>query len=206
MMKIVLASKNAGKLCELMKLAGDVPWLELTLAPQEFSPKETGTTFFENAAIKAREAATLTGLPALADDSGLIVEALNGQPGIHSARYCHGNDQQRCLKLLKEMAHIPNGRRDAAFLCSMVLVNQQGEILHSVTRAWPGRIGFEAKGENGFGYDPIFYLMDKEITAAQLSPEEKNKLSHRGQAWRAMLSYLLSSTSANIVLGKPQSN
>lgn len=189
-MKLVLATRNLGKLRELEELAGGATWLELVLAPETFAPKETGRTFYENAAIKAKTAAQLSGLTALADDSGLIVEALNGKPGIHSARYCAGTDADRRAKLLAEMQAVPEERRLAAFLCAMVLCDRHGAILHSVVRAWPGRIGVVERGENGFGYDPIFYLQDRDITAAELRPEEKNMLSHRGQAFRAMLSYL----------------
>ena len=189
-MKLVLATKNEGKLSELLELAKEVPWLQLSLAPDEFEPKETGKTFFENAQIKARLAASLTGLPALGDDSGLVVEALDGRPGIHSARYSDGNDGDRRRKLLHEMKAVPEGKRDAAFMCSMVLCNPDGLLLHSVIRAWTGHIGFEEIGENGFGFDPIFKVANSNLTAAQLSSVEKNRLSHRGQAFREMLSYL----------------
>lgn len=191
-MKIVLATKNPGKLRELNELASAAPWLELVLAPEEFNANETGSTFFENAKIKAQCAAKLTGMPSLADDSGLIVEALNGRPGIHSARYVDGSDADRRAKLLSEMSNVAEGKRDAAFMCAMVLVNSLGEVLHSVVRYWPGRIGREERGSNGFGYDPIFYLNDRDLTAAELESQEKNRISHRGQAWQQMLKYLSS--------------
>src|SRR5438045_1562339 len=114
-MRVVLATKNPGKLKELQELALDAPGLELILAPADVNPAETGTTVVENATIKAQAASKLTGLPAIADDSGLIVEALNGRPGIHSARYCEGTDADRRAKLLKEMADIPLDKREAAF-------------------------------------------------------------------------------------------
>jgi XTP/dITP diphosphohydrolase len=189
-MKIVLATTNQGKLKELKEMAAHAPWLELVLAPEGFNPEETGSTFTENATIKARAAALATGLPALADDSGIVVEALNGRPGIHSARYCEGSDADRRVKLLAEMTGIPEEKRDAAFMCAMVLCNQQGVVLNSVIRAWCGRIGLAEKGQNGFGFDPIFHLPNRNLTAAELQPAEKNKLSHRGQAWSQMLNYL----------------
>ncbi|HEY9870622.1 MAG TPA: RdgB/HAM1 family non-canonical purine NTP pyrophosphatase [Candidatus Obscuribacterales bacterium] len=189
-MRIVLATRNPGKLAELTEMGGQVPWLELVLAPEGFAPDETGKTFFENASIKARAAAKLTGLPALADDSGLVVEALDGKPGIQSARWCEGSDADRRAKLLSALEGVAEERRLAAFMCVMVLCDRSGNVLHSVIRAWPGRIGLTERGANGFGYDPIFYLLDRDITAAELSRQEKNRLSHRGQAWRAMLSFL----------------
>ncbi len=189
-MRIILATKNSGKLKELQELGGNASWLELLLAPDGFNPKETGKTFYENAVIKAKAAVQLAGLPALADDSGLIVEALNGEPGIHSARYCEGSDADRRAKLLDALKAIPNDRRVAAFMCVMVLCDKGGQVLHSAIRAWPGRIGTVERGNNGFGYDPIFYLLDRDMTAAELTSDEKNRLSHRGQAWRAMLTFL----------------
>lgn len=189
-MRIVLATTNAGKLRELSEMAGGRDWLALELAPPGFDPAETGKTFFENAAIKARAAAQATGLLALADDSGLVVEALNGRPGIHSARYCPGSDADRRARLLEEMKDVPEGKRDAAFMCSMVLADPQGQILHSVVRAWTGRIALKERGENGFGFDPVFYLPDRKMTAAELEPAEKNRLSHRGQALAVMLDFL----------------
>src|SRR5579885_3612268 len=189
-MKIVLATRNPGKLRELKELATAAPWLDLQLAPDSFNPAETGGTFFENAKIKAQAAARLSGLPALGDDSGLIVEALNGRPGIHSARYAGGSDADRRAKLLSEMNDVLDGKRDAAFICSMVLVNSRAEVLHSVVRYWPGLIGRQERGQNGFGYDPIFYLAQRNLTAAELTAEEKNRISHRGQAWQQMLKYL----------------
>lgn len=191
-MKLVIASKNPGKLKELLEMASNEPWLEFSLAPEDFNPKETGKTFYENAAIKAQVAAAMTGLPALGDDSGLVVEALNGRPGIFSSRYVEGCDQKRCAKLLEEMKTVPEGRRDAAFICTLVLCAAEGKVIHSVIRAWTGYIGFCERGENGFGFDPVFYLKDRNCTAAELSKTEKNKLSHRGQAFREMLSFLSS--------------
>ncbi len=189
-MKIVLATKNPGKLKELRQLAGDAPWLQLVLAPDEFHPEETGTSFQENAIIKARAAAALTGAVCVADDSGLVVEALAGRPGIHSARYCAGDDAARRGKLLAELAGVPEGKRAAAFVCNMAVSAPDGTILHTAEGRWPGRIGFQERGENGFGYDPVFCLPDRDLTAAELPAPEKNRLSHRGQAWRKVLEFL----------------
>lgn len=189
-MKVVLATTNPGKLKELTELASEEAWLELTMAPDGFQPKETGNTFVENAKIKAREAARATGLPAVADDSGLVVEALNGRPGIHSARYCEGTDEDRRKKLLEELSKIPDEKRQAAFVCAMVVCDPDGTVAFSSIRYWEGRISQVEKGANGFGYDPIFCPVNRSGTAAELSPEEKNKLSHRGQAWKQVLAYL----------------
>jgi len=189
-MRIVLATKNPGKLRELRELADGHLTVEFDLAPDNFDPEETGSTFMENALIKAREAARMCNQPALADDSGIVVDALNGEPGIRSARYCDGDDRDRRLKLLQEMEAVPEGKRQAAFVCAMALVDKSGRILHTSEGRWPGRIGFKERGENGFGYDPIFLMPTEDTTSAELSRDEKNKLSHRGQAFRAMLDYL----------------
>lgn len=189
-MKVVLATTNTGKLKELEELAADQPWLEFSLAPEGFAPKETGNTFVENAKIKAREAARATGLPAIADDSGLVVEALNGRPGVHSARYCEGTDADRCRKLLDEMSAIGDDKRQAAFVCAMVICEPDGTVAFSSIRYWEGRIGRQEKGSNGFGYDSIFHPVSKSCTAAELPADEKNKISHRGQAWRQVLNFL----------------
>lgn len=189
-MKVVLATANAGKLSELNAMASDEPWLELTLAPAGFSPQETGNTFVENAKIKAREAAKLTGLPAVADDSGLVVEALNGKPGIHSARYCEGTDADRREKLLAELAGVADDRRQAAFVCAMVVCDPDGSVAFSSIRYWEGKIGRQEKGSNGFGYDAIFYPNNCKGSAAELDSNDKNRLSHRGQAWKQVLGFL----------------
>lgn len=189
-MKVVLATNNPAKLQELSQLASAEPWLELVMAPSGFCPAETGATFVENAKIKARAAAQATGLMAVADDSGIIVEALNGKPGIHSSRYCEGSDADRRAKLLGEMKDVPDDRRQASFVCAMVVCDPDGGMAFSAIRYWEGRIARAEKGSGGFGYDSIFCLANKDITAAELSPEEKNRLSHRGQAWRQVLTFL----------------
>ncbi|HEY9776023.1 MAG TPA: RdgB/HAM1 family non-canonical purine NTP pyrophosphatase [Planktothrix sp.] len=190
-MKIVLATKNPGKLKELNELAGEAPFVELVLAPENFDPEETGSTFVENAIIKAKEAAKATGLPALADDSGLEVSALGGRPGIRSARYFPGSDADRRRKLLEEVkASGGNTDRSAAFVCAMAFCDADGTVLHTAEARWAGEICDEERGSNGFGYDPIFYLPAKKRTAAELPAHEKNKLSHRAQAWQKMLEHI----------------
>ncbi len=189
-MKVVLATNNRAKLEELARLAASEPWLDLILAPEGFNPSETGDTFVENAKIKAREAARATGLMAVADDSGIVVEALNGKPGIHSSRYCPGTDADRRAKLLLDLSAVPDDRRQAAFVCAMVVCDPDGSMAFNAIRYWEGRIARQEKGSNGFGYDPIFFPTNKDMTAAEMSAEEKNRLSHRGQAWRQVLKFL----------------
>jgi XTP/dITP diphosphohydrolase len=189
-MKVILATTNPGKLRELSEMANGEPWLELSLAPSDFHAAETGQTFVENAKIKARAAARATGIISVADDSGLIVEALNGQPGINSARYCQGTDADRRLKLLEAMKAVPEDRRQAAFMCAMVVCDPDGGVAFSTIRYWEGLIVREPRGENGFGYDPVFCPINKSMTAAELPAAEKNQISHRGQAWRQVLAFL----------------
>jgi XTP/dITP diphosphohydrolase len=189
-MRVVIATNNRNKLRELSELAADEPWLELDLAPQGFNPKETGTTFVDNAKIKAKAAALATGLTAVADDSGLIVEAINGRPGIKSARYCEGTDADRAAKVLSELEAVPESKRQAAFMCAMVVCTPDGNVAYTSIRAWEGTIAMEARGANGFGYDPIFVPNRSQVTAAELSAEEKNKVSHRALAWRQVVQYL----------------
>jgi len=193
-MKLCLATKNPGKLKELVKIAqefDETKDLELVLAPPEFDPEETGSTFIENAIIKAREAARLSGLTAVADDSGLCVDALGGRPGVLSARYSEGDEAKGREKLLAELKDVPLGKRTAAFVCAMALSNPDGSIKLQVQKDWQGSICTTEKGNNGFGYDPIFLPNGLNITSAEMSPEDKNRLSHRGQAWRAVLANLI---------------
>jgi XTP/dITP diphosphohydrolase len=189
-MKIVLATNNPNKLKEFSSLAESENWLSLELAPKEFSCEETGKTFFENAQLKAKAAALLTGQIAVADDSGLIVEALNGKPGVHSSRYCEGSDKDRRQKLLSEMVKIPMESRQAAFMCAMTVCDPKGDILFSSMGCWEGKIALEEKGENGFGYDSIFYPTNSKITAGEITEEEKNKMSHRYKAWQKVIAFL----------------
>jgi XTP/dITP diphosphohydrolase len=191
-MKIVIATKNPGKLKEFKELAKISKHLNLDLveAPSEFGPEETGSTYIENAIIKAKEAARLTGLPAIADDSGIEVRALDGAPGLHSARYCEGTDADRNRKLLKELSSIPMEKRQAEFVAAMAYVSPLGEVLYTTLARWPGRIGFEEKGNEGFGYEPLFLLEGKTITSSELPRSEKHRISHRGLAWQNVADYL----------------
>ncbi len=197
-MKIVLATSNPGKLKEFQALSLAATDLELILAPPGFNPEETGSTFVENALLKAREAAKLCQLPAIADDSGLTVEAMDGRPGIHSARYCEGSDADRRQKLLQELQDVPAGKRQAAFVCAVAFVDSNGEELFTCEQHWPGQIASSESGSNGFGFDPVFVPLGDEITAAQLEPAAKNQVSHRGQAWRRFLNYLATQKSPSL--------
>lgn len=190
-MKLVLATHNQGKIREFSQMAA-AHGIELLPIPEELDPEETGLTFMENALIKARAAAKATGLPAVADDSGLVVEALDGRPGILSARYCEGSDADRRLKILEEMVSVPAGKRQAAFVCAMALCLPDGSILKTTEDRWRGSIGYDCRGENGFGYDPIFQLDGRVETSAMITNEEKNTLSHRGKAWRNILDFIRS--------------
>ncbi len=180
-----MASGNAGKLRELTKLLSD---LEVTVLPQsDFAipnAEETGTTFVANALIKARHAAALTGLPAIADDSGLVVDALGGRPGVHSARYAGegASDAENIDKLLEEMRHIADADRGAAFHCAACFaMPDDGEVIIAEGR-WCGVIAWRRRGTGGFGYDPVFIDPLLGLSSAELSAEVKNQRSHRGKA------------------------
>ncbi len=190
-MKVILATHNPGKIREFSQMS-EPYGIELLPMPDDLDPEETGATFLENALIKARAAAKVTNLPAVADDSGLEIEALDGRPGIRSARYCEGTDKDRREKILEEMVSVPRGQRQAAFVCAMALCLPDGSILKTTEERWHGSIGFESRGENGFGYDPIFELDGRNETSAMITNEEKNTLSHRGQAWRKMVDFIRS--------------
>lgn len=180
-----MASGNRGKLRELARILGD---LNLSVVPQsDFAIEdadETGDTFVANALIKARHAAERSGLPAIADDSGLIVDALGGRPGIYSARYAGPNasDADNISKLLLEMEQIADEDRGAAFHCVACMVTPGENIPLIAEGSWRGRIARERLGEGGFGYDPVFIDPQLGVTSAQLSAEQKNQRSHRGQA------------------------
>jgi XTP/dITP diphosphohydrolase len=194
MKKIVLASNNQGKLREINQLLAGI---DLEVLPQSafgaLDVEETGLTFVENAIIKARHASHVTGLPAIADDSGLEVDALQGAPGIYSARYAGegATDQANLEKLLHELAHVPEEERTARFQCLMVLMRHPTDPTPIICQGtWEGRILSEPRGSGGFGYDPVFFVPDQDCASAELAPEVKNRLSHRGQALRALLDAL----------------
>lgn len=186
MTKLVFATSNPHKLQEIKDIAGDIN-IEFLLPPNGFDPIENGTTFEENSYIKAKEAAKLSGIVALADDSGLCVEALDGAPGIYSARYAD-TPQARINKLLNAMNQKENRR--AKFVCAMTLVSPNGEIIFQTRGECHGNIAYKQAGTNGFGYDPIFLVGNSSTTMAELSETEKNKISHRGQALRNVLEFL----------------
>lgn len=186
MEKVVLATGNKKKVEELNALLADANY---TVVPQsEFnveSVPETGTTFVENAIIKARHAARITGLPAIADDSGIEVDALLGRPGVYSARYAgeDASDQDNLEKLLEEMTGVPPVLRSARYWCVLVYMRHADDPTPIICQAsWEGSLTTEPKGENGFGYDPIFNVPEMGCTAAELDPATKNSLSHRGKA------------------------
>jgi XTP/dITP diphosphohydrolase len=197
-MKIVLASNNPGKAREIGQLLGS---RAIEIVPQsEFGVpevEETGLTFVENAILKARNAAQHTGLPAIADDSGLEVDALNGAPGIYSARYAGpgASDAQNLQKLLADLKDVPDVERTARFQCLMVYLRHALDPTPLICQGtWEGRITRQPIGANGFGYDPVFYVPDQACTAAQLPAEVKNRLSHRGQALRQLVAKLAART------------
>ena len=193
MKKIILATSNLGKVRELNSMLEGQYNVVSQIDMEVEEVPETGASFIENALIKARNASSQSQLPALADDSGLVVDALNGEPGIYSARYAGENatDEDNIVKLLSRMDDEDD--RGASFWCAMVFVRHAGDpepII--VERSWEGQILRELKGHNGFGYDPVFYLPELDCTSAQLSAEEKNRQSHRGQALQEILKRLLS--------------
>ncbi len=188
--RVVVASGNAGKLRELCALLEDfgadlVPQSALGVAEAE----ESGNSFEANALIKARNASRCTGLPAIADDSGLEVDALDGAPGVLSARYAGGDagDEDNIDKLLTNLAGVDASARTARFVCVMVYVENAEDRAPVICRGiWEGRILETTRGDSGFGYDPLFFVPSEGMTAAELDPERKNALSHRGKALRAL--------------------
>lgn len=193
MSRVLLATRNAKKLAELRRILAGVQVLGLDDVRQFPEEPETGATFEENAAAKALQAAGETGEISLADDSGLAVDALNGMPGVLSARWsgAHGDDPANTALLLAQLADVPDERRGAAFVCALALA-VPGEPVRIVRGEWRGRIVQEPRGRNGFGYDPVFVPVESDDsgdgrTSAELSPAEKDELSHRGRALRAVL-------------------
>jgi XTP/dITP diphosphohydrolase len=185
--KILLATRNTRKLAELQRILVDVALVGLADVPAFEELPESGLTFEDNALIKAREGAARTGLPTVADDSGLAVDALNGMPGVFSARWCgrHGDDLANLSLVLAQISDVPDGARGAAFVCAAALVLPDGREW-TVRGEMTGRLIREPRGEGGFGYDPIFVADGETRTNAELSPAEKDAISHRGKAFRAL--------------------
>ena len=185
-MKVVLASKNKHKLVEISKITEQFGF-ELVLQSElgvNIDVEETGTTFEENSYLKADAVMKATGLPALADDSGIAVDALNGEPGIFSARYGFDDsldDWGRLQLLLKNTEHVPDGQRQAKFVCVITMVTPEGQTIQARGEIH-GELLREPRGENGFGYDPIFYYPPAGMSTAEMAPEDKNEVSHRGNA------------------------
>ena len=197
MQKIVLASNNKGKVREFGEMLSP---LDMEVMPQATfnieDADETGLTFVENAIIKARHASAIAGLPAIADDSGLEVDFLNGAPGIYSARYSGegATDEKNLLKLLSALKDVPEEKRTARFQCLLVYMRHAEDPTPIICQGtWEGIITTEPQGENGFGYDPIFYVPSHNCSSAQLAADEKNKISHRGQALIKLLTALKAS-------------
>ena len=190
--QVVLASGNAGKLAELDRILAPLG-VEL-LSQAQFNvveAEETGLTFVENAILKARAACAQTGLPAIADDSGLEVDALRGAPGIHSARYSGDGDAGNNLKLLAALADVPPGERTARFQCALVYLRHAQDPTPLICPgSWDGEILLEARGKDGFGYDPLFYVPQYHCSAAELDAGVKNQISHRARACALLLAAL----------------
>lgn len=188
--RYVMATRNAHKVDEVSRIlqaaGADVELVPLPTDAPDVA--ETGATFAANAMLKARSAAEFTGLPAIADDSGLCVDALNGMPGIHSARWCghHGDDAANLGLLLGQLAETPALRRDAQFVCAAAVVDPVHDTEHIVEGVLEGRLTDAPRGEGGFGYDPIFIPHGEQRTTAELSADEKDAISHRGQAFASL--------------------
>lgn len=189
MTEIIFATGNVGKAREVAMMFADMDVCVKTLKEADIQADiiEDGRTFMENARIKAETIAKYTDKIVLADDSGLVIDYLNGEPGIYSARYM-GEDTSYDIKnanILKRMENVPENERSARFVCAMAAVMPNGEVIET-EGIMEGMIGYEIAGENGFGYDPIFYLPEFEASSAQITPEQKNAVSHRGKALRMM--------------------
>lgn len=192
--RIVLATGNNGKVAELSQM---LACLDIEVVPQTAFAvpeiEETGLTFVENALLKARNAAKHSGLPAIADDSGLEVDALNGAPGIYSARFAgpDASDEDNNAKLLTELADVTDAERAARFQCVLVYLRHENDPVPLICQgSWEGTILHTPQGENGFGYDPLFYIASEGCSSAELPAEQKNQLSHRAQALRQLITKL----------------
>lgn len=192
--KIVLASENSGKLREIQAVLDQQRFLLIKQSELNVPDvPETGTTFVENAIIKARHAAEKTGLPALADDSGIEVDALQGAPGVYSARYAgtHGEDDANNTKLLSEMKSVAEQNRGARFQCVIVYMRHAEDPMPLICEGtWEGKILHDLSGPNGFGYDPLFFVPTHKCSSAELDPAEKNRISHRAQALQKLIAKL----------------
>ena len=188
MKEIVLASHNAGKLSELQAMLGDRIAVRSISEFTEIEPEETGLSFIENAILKARYASKISGLPALADDSGLTVDYLQGAPGIYSARYSEtGGDAGNNQKLLAALQGVADAQRGAQFVCVLALLQHANDPLPIICEGrWQGRILHAEQGEYGFGYDPLFYIAEQQCSSAELPSTLKNQLSHRAQAMQLL--------------------
>lgn len=188
MKELVLASHNLGKLRELQALLGDHVVIRSISEFTQVEPEETGLSFVENAILKARYACQVSGLPALADDSGLTVDYLQGAPGIYSARYSEsGGDAGNNQKLLEALQGVEDSQRSAQFICVLALMQHANDPLPIICEGrWQGRILHAAQGEHGFGYDPLFYVPEQQCSSAELPSAVKNQLSHRAQAMQLL--------------------
>lgn len=191
MLKIALGTSNPHKLEEINDMLREIhpDCIKFVLVKEDFNPIENGTTFEENSYIKAAEAAKITGMPALADDTGLCVDALEGRPGLYSARYAP-DQKSKINKLLDEMKGIPEAKRSAYFVCTMTLVAPDGRKLHTSTGKINGYIALKPSGKHGFGYDPLFFIPELNKTMADMTLKEKNTLSHRARALRPMVEWI----------------
>ena len=195
--KLVLATRNQGKITEFRRILeelapGQIELIGVDQFPHLVDVDETGSTFEENSLLKARYTSEATGLPAIADDSGLCVDALNGDPGIYSARWAgvHGDDRANLEKVLQQLADVPDEKRTAHFMCVASLVMPDGR--HQVAEGrFEGHILHAPVGENGFGYDPIFQPLGLSISSAQMSAQEKDAMSHRGKSLRAIAPHVI---------------
>jgi XTP/dITP diphosphohydrolase len=192
--QVVLATRNAHKVAELRRILAELPGVRLVgldAHPEVGDVAETGATFAENALLKARAVATVTGRVAIADDSGICVDALNGMPGVLSARWAgrHGDDAANLALLLRQVTDVPDGRRGAAFVCAAAAATPDGrEVV--VEGRLDGTLAHAPRGTHGFGYDPVFVPTGYTLTTAELSPEDKDAISHRGRAFRALVPLL----------------